>query len=345
MKNHLNLDLDPYEDAADALKIRKITKKRTFSRKKKSMTAGLPEESVALSAIAQEENVFLFSYHASRHEKVWLEASLGGMYQQKWIDDVLRLVKGGKEATVYLCKGSESSGTDLLAAKVYRPRQFRNLKDDHIYRQGRAWLDESGLPIYKDGELNAIRKGTAFGWELMHTSWIEYEYQTLVNLHEAGADVPKPYVHGNNAILMEYIGEEGTPAPVLNSIDLSRAEARELYQRVLHNLELFLAHNRIHGDLSAYNILYWEGDITLIDFPQVVDATSNPNALRIFERDLMRISEYFARFGVQTDPRRTAHRLWTAAHHCLVEPLDPRYLDADNPEDRRLWEKQQKQKR
>ncbi len=53
-----------------------------------------------------------------------------------------------------------------------------------------------------------------------------------------------------------------------------------------------LANNVVHGDLSAYNILYWQGDIRIIDFPQAVNPYKNPNAYRIFERDVERICQY-----------------------------------------------------
>ncbi len=51
----------------------------------------------------------------------------------------------------------------------------------------------------------------------------------------------------------------------------------------------------MHGDLSAYNILYWEGHIALIDFPQVVPARDNRNAYAIFERDVTRLCAVFHR--------------------------------------------------
>jgi RIO kinase 1 len=66
----------------------------------------------------------------------------------------------------------------------------------------------------------------------------------------------------------------------------------------------------IHGDLSAYNILYWQGDITLIDFPQVIDYAQNTNAYTIFERDVTRVCEYFASQGVDYDPLALSESLW-----------------------------------
>ena len=210
---------------------------------------------------------FNFSYSAARFEEWWLLESLGDFYEHKWITDVLRRLKGGKEASVYLCRSGPAIDAPLVAAKVYRPRALRNLKNDGEYRTGRVDLDENGNAIVKEGDLHAMAKRTQYGEELRHQSWIAYEFQTLEILHQAGADVPRPYALEKNAILMEYIGDMDLAAPTLNSVSLELEEVKPLFERVLRDIDLLLAHRRIHGDLSAYNILYWEGDITMIDFP------------------------------------------------------------------------------
>jgi len=283
---------------------------------------------------------FKFTYPAARFEEWWLLESIGDFYEHKWISDVLRRVKGGKEASVYLCRSGPAIEAPLVAAKVYRPRSLRNLKNDGQYRTGRADLDESGNVIVDDGALHAMEKRTAYGEELRHQSWIAYEYQTLEMLHAAGADVPRPYAMEKNAILMDYIGEFGSAAPTLNSVTLEPEEVRPLYERVIHNIDLMLSSQRIHGDLSAYNILYWDGDIALIDFPQVVPPESNPAAWTIFRRDVTRICQYFASQGLKRDARKLAADLWTAHGHKIAREIDPRLLDPDKKEDRRLWEEQ-----
>jgi RIO kinase 1 len=252
-----------------------------------------------------------FTYEASRHESWWLLDSLGPFHDEQWFDDVLMIVKGGKEASVYLCGGNPTSGAELLAAKVFRPRSLRNLRKDHIYREGRTRLDSDGLEIVKDRQVRAMQKRTRYGQELMHTSWIEHEYLTLQRLHEAGCDVPRPYASGHNAILMDFIGDSQGAAPTLNGVSLELQQARNLFDRVVHNLVLMLSQERVHGDLSAYNILYWEGAITLIDFPQAINPIRNPNAYTIFQRDVVRICEYFSSQGVDTDPHKLAGDLWT----------------------------------
>src|SRR4026209_1478461 len=101
---------------------------------------------------------FKFEYQAARFEEWWLLESLGDFYEHKWITDVLRRIKGGKEATVYLCRSGAAIDSPLVAAKVYRPRSLRNLKNDGQYRTGRTDLDENGHAIVKDGDLHAMQK-------------------------------------------------------------------------------------------------------------------------------------------------------------------------------------------
>ena len=283
---------------------------------------------------------FNFTYSAARFEEWWLLESLGDFYEHRWITDVLRSLKGGKEASVYLCRSGPAIEAPLVAAKVYRPRSLRNLKNDSQYRAGRVDLDESGNTIVKDGDLHAMEKRTNYGEELRHQSWIAYEFQTLEILHAAGADVPKPHAMEKNAILMDYIGDFGHAAPTLNSVGLDPDEAQPLFERVIQNIDLLLSNQRIHGDLSAYNILYWGGDITLIDFPQVVPPESNPSAWAIFLRDVTRICQYFNSQGLRSNSRKLASELWTSHGHRIVKEIDPRDLDPENQEDRHLWEKQ-----
>lgn len=282
---------------------------------------------------------FKYTYKPARFEEWWLLESIGDFYEHKLISDVLRRLKGGKEASVYLCRGTEST-EPLVTAKVYRPRSLRNLKNDSIYRTGRIDLGEDGKKLFKEADVNAIAKRTAYGEELRHTSWIAYEFNTLEILHTAGADVPKPFGMEKNAILMEFIGDAELAAPTLNAVTLERDEARGLFDRVIRNLDLLLTSNRIHGDLSAYNILYWEGDVTLIDFPQVVDPEMNPSSWVIFLRDVTRVCQYFRSQGVKCDPHKLAEELWSSHGHKVIQEVHPSHLDAEKKEDRRLWEKQ-----
>ena len=98
---------------------------------------------------------------SSKHEREWILSYLGDFYDDKQITDVLSRVKGGKEANVYCCAAHPATGLDLIAAKIYRPRQFRQLRNDSRYRQGRSYLDERGKVVRDERLLVAIQKKTS----------------------------------------------------------------------------------------------------------------------------------------------------------------------------------------
>ena len=172
------------------------------------------------SARMGADRVFYPTFSSSFHEREWILQYLGPFYDDNLLTDVLRRVKAGKEATVYCCAANPATGAELLAAKVYRPRMFRQLRNDSRYRQGRSLLDERGKVVRDERLLAAVAKKTSTGMELTHTSWIEYEYHTLQTLFDAGADVPRPIARGSSAILMEYVGEVDAPAPLLQDVRL-----------------------------------------------------------------------------------------------------------------------------
>lgn len=262
-----------------------------------------------------ESGAFQTTYKPSRHEAGWLISSLGSFFDQQLLSDVLAQVKGGKEANVYRCQagpGVPPPAGPLVAAKVYRPRAFRNLRNDKQYRDGRPVLTENGTVVKNSDErvMRALGKKTAFGEQVRHTSWLMYEFTTLARLFAAGASVPQPLGASENAILMTYAGDENRGAPTLIEVGLDPGEAQSLFDAAVRNIVLLLQNNVVHGDLSAYNILYWNGALTLIDFPQVVDPATNPHARTIFERDVIRVCDYFARQGVDCDGATLARNLW-----------------------------------
>ena len=219
------------------------------------------------------------------------------------IADELRVVKSGKEATVYCCRTGGPAGGELLAVKVYRPLAQRRFKNDAIYQRGR---------VINDARLRrAYRKKSRMGRGVQFASWVGHEYETMRILHALGADVPRPVSQSGDAILMEYIGDFDTPAPTLRQASVPRSEAPGLFRQILRNVELFLTGNRVHADLSAFNILYWRGDIRIIDFPQAVDPRQNPRAFELLIRDVRNVCDCFRRYGVTADPGRIAQDLWS----------------------------------
>ena len=58
-------------------------------------------------------------------------------------------IRARTAAAATACVGAAHPSMEetFLAAKVYRPRMFRNLRNDHAYRQGREILTPDGRPV------------------------------------------------------------------------------------------------------------------------------------------------------------------------------------------------------
>ncbi|MBN1967225.1 MAG: hypothetical protein JW910_21410, partial [Anaerolineae bacterium] len=129
-----------------------IRSDRQAHRQRKPRAELPPQKSQAevVSEVADAEGLesgFETTYQPSQYELGWLMQSLKSLVDQTLIADVLMLVRGGKEASVYCCAADESTGQTLLAAKVYRPRMFRQLRNDAIYRRGREIIVEDGMRL------------------------------------------------------------------------------------------------------------------------------------------------------------------------------------------------------
>ncbi len=255
---------------------------------------------------------FTPTFLAGQRDRLWVLSSLAQFYEQDLITDVLRVIKSGKEATVYCCAAAPSTGRKLLAAKVYRPRMFRSLKNDAVYRKSRALRDERGRVVGGERGWRGASKKTERGRAAQVTNWIEHEFETQRLLYEAGADVPCPLAQIGNAVLMDYIGDGEEAAPPLRDVELLPEEAQPLFDAILRNIALCLECHRVHGDLSEYNILYWQGAVTLIDFAQAVDPRYNlDDVYGLLARDIERVCRCFARYGVEADAEALAIDLWT----------------------------------
>jgi RIO kinase 1 len=233
------------------------------------------------------------------------------------VTKVLRPIKSGKEASVHLCRGNRSTiGHDLVALKVYHPLDRRDFRDESIYRDG-EWIKERRIRV-------ALAKKTRFGREVQGGIWVHREWETLRTLSATGAAVPEPIAWTGDAILMSYVGDEDVAAPQLHRYRPDPGEAQGLFDQLMAQVERFLYGNVIHGDLSPFNVLVWEGRVTVIDLPQAIDPRKNRHAEHLLERDVRRICDHFARLGVRSDPERLSRDLWTAWSFADLVPEDLR---------------------
>ncbi len=229
--------------------------------------------------------------------------------EEGWITDLLFEVKSGKEATVFCCAGSSRSDFPLIAAKVYRPIESRQFRNDAMYIGGRLHMAREGRAR------RAVQKNSAFGKKVQFGTWMYEEWDVMKVLHDAGADVPKPLALGERAILMQFLGDESGAAPMLQEIAPGSIDAARVVDDVLRNIELMLDCDCVHGDLSPYNILLHEDRAIIIDFPQAIDPRLNQHGHTLLSRDIDNICRWAHKHGVDRPAGKIMSRLWRRFVH------------------------------
>jgi len=215
------------------------------------------------------------------------------------IDEVLRSLKSGKEATVYLVR----SGTQIRCAKVYRDMAQRSFQHRAQYQEGRK--------VRGSRQARAMSKSTRFGRKEQESAWKNAEVDALYQLVAAGVRVPRPFGYFNDVLVMELVADaEGNPAPRLGEVDLSPEIARGYHQVLIRQIVRMLSIGLIHGDLSEFNVLIGPDGPVIIDFPQVVNAAGNNGALAMLERDVNNIRGTLGRFAPELLETEFAREMW-----------------------------------
>ena len=247
------------------------------------------------------------TYNGGRAESAYLADTLEAFFDDHVLSDILFKVKGGKEANVYCC---QSPRHGLIAAKVYRPPEFRAMKNDWLYRLGRGETDASGKAARESRQQRAMAKRTSFGKQLRSGSWVYSEVAALEDCHAAGMCVPRLIGHGEHAILMEFLGTEDGAWPTLHGQHLSPGDAGDVWLDLREDLARMLSVNRVHGDLSPYNVLFDGQRPWIIDLPQTVHPLNHPAGYDLLLRDVSRLCDYFNRQGVSLIAEEETQRLW-----------------------------------
>ena len=227
-------------------------------------------------------------------------SSLQPLIDDGVIDEVIRSLKSGKEATVYLVR----SGTQLRCAKVYRDMAQRSFQKRAQYQEGRK--------VRGSREARAMSKSTRFGRKEQEAVWKNAEVDALYQLVAADVRVPRPYGYFNDVLIMELVTDsEGNPAPRLGEVDLSPEMAREYHAFLVRQIVRMLSIGLIHGDLSEFNVLVAPDGPVIIDLPQVVNAAGNNGALAMLERDVNNIRNTLGRFAPELLETEFAREMWS----------------------------------
>jgi RIO kinase 1 len=226
-------------------------------------------------------------------------AALQPLIDDGVIDEVLRSLKSGKEATVYLVR----SGGHTRCAKVYRDMRQRSFQKRARYQEGRK--------VRGSRQARAMAKSTRFGRREQEVAWKNAEVDALYRLVAAGVRVPKPYGYFNDTLIMELVTDAaGGPAPRLGELDLSAETAREYHRFLIQQIVRMLSIGLIHGDLSEFNVLVGTEGPVIIDLPQAVNAAGNNGAFAMLERDVNNLRGTLGRFAPEILETEFAREMW-----------------------------------
>ncbi|XVF54688.1 hypothetical protein PTKIN_Ptkin05aG0200900 [Pterospermum kingtungense] len=194
-------------------------------------------------------------------------------------NDINGCISTGKEANVY--HATKTDGQEL-AIKVYKTSVLvfkdrdRYVQGDYRFRYGYC----------KHNPRKMVK------------TWAEKEMRNLMRLKASGIRCPTPLLLRLHVLVMEFIGKSGWAAPRLKDAALSLDKLRECYvEMILAMRTLYQKCKLVHGDLSEYNILYFEGHLYIIDVSQAVDL-DHPHALDFLREDCLHVSDFFKKHGV-----------------------------------------------
>ncbi len=217
-------------------------------------------------------------------------------------------VKSGKEAQVNLVERVGADGAScLIARKRYLPRHVTHkgqleamgvqrssaFRHDVEYREGRQFR--------KSRDRRAVERMSTYGKHLLQDRWTGHEFDVMGRLWEAGVNVPYPIGYGDDVLDLEYVGDFDGVAPQLAVARLDDDELGSARDQLVAGLRSITRAGWAHGDLSAYNLLWWRGELWFIDFPQAVDIAANLRGLDFLHRDVLNVCTWFARRGIDVD--------------------------------------------
>lgn len=197
------------------------------------------------------------------------------MLNKGLLQEIHGCVSTGKEANVY--HATDAEGKEL-AVKVFKT-SILVFKDRDKYVSG-DFRFRSGY-----GKSNPRK---------MVSAWAEKELRNLNRIWSAGIPCPQPIELRSNVLVMEFLGEDGWPAPRLKDADVDEDRMRALYlQCIRHMRVMFQTCRLVHGDLSEYNMLYLRRKLYIIDVSQAVEL-DHPRALDFLRVDCVNVTRFFA---------------------------------------------------
>ena len=190
------------------------------------------------------------------------------------------ILNTGKEARVYL--GELPDGSEV-AVKIYLTTSSEFKKGMLMYIEG-------------DPRFTRVRKDTR---SLVYT-WAMKEYRNLLAAFYAGVKVPKPMKVEKNVLLMEFIGKDGSPAPLLR--ETHAEDMHQIYRTLMKYVRAMYRKAQLVRVFSVSRIIH----PVVFDLSQAV-LTAHPRAKEYLQRDLSNLERYFGNLGVEVKPMDKAY--------------------------------------
>ncbi len=251
--------------------------------------------------------------------------SLEPLVRDGLVDEVIRPLKSGKEAAVYVVL----SEGEVRCAKVYKEANKRGFHKQALYQEGRK--------VRNSRQARAMEKNTRFGRKQQEEVWQNAEVDALYRLSAAGVRVPQPYNFVEGVLLMELVTDDaGAAAPRLNDLVMTHKEALDYHALLIKEVVRMLCAGIVHGDLSEFNVLIDSNGPVIIDLPQAVDASANNNAPGMLERDVNNMANYFGRFApelLQTSYGKEIWKLYEAGNLTPEVPLTGQFKSSTKQAD------------
>ena len=236
-------------------------------------------------------------------------AALQALVDEGIVQAVVRQLKSGKEASVYVVR----CGDELRCAKVYKDLAQRSFQARAVYQEGRRTRGSR--------QSRAMGKGSKFGKRQLEEAWKNAEVDALYALSAANVRVPRPYGYFGGVLVMELIVDEaGHSAPRLGEVDLDADTARTYFAFVVRQVVRMLCAGMIHGDLSEYNVLVDAHGPVIIDLPQAVSAAGNNAARAMLLRDVNKIRSTLAFFAPDLDALHYGEEMWALFEKGELQP-------------------------
>lgn len=236
-------------------------------------------------------------------------ASLLTLIEEGVIDEVVRPIKSGKEAAVYVVR----AGDDVRCAKVYKDMAHRSFQKRVQYQEGRKSRGSR--------ESRAVATGSRYGRRQQETEWKNAEVDALYQLRAAGVRVPEPHGFFHGVLVMELVTDAaGFSAPRLGEVELTPEQAREFHTVLVRQVVRMLCCGLVHGDLSAYNVLVGPDGPVLIDFPQVVSAAGNNAARTMLLRDVNNLTATLGRWAPELLDTWYGEEMWALFEAGALQP-------------------------